>query len=101
MRRGIPNHISIKLEGINLNTCTDLKCFIKQGGKEYCFVGEADEEVEDIMNVAIPKETAVEFTNSSAKLQVAVTDENGIVHTHDPIVVDIKDFIWREGYGSI
>ena len=100
MRRGIRNNLSVRVNDMNLTQCTNLKLYVSQNGETYEFTGTADLTDTEVMHVTIPKATAVSLQKGKAQVQVALTDANNIPRSHNPIVVQVGDFLKEEGYGS-
>ena len=100
MRRGMTNYLQFRIVGMNLTGCTNMKLMIEQNGVTYTFSGSKNSTYNDIMDVTIPKATAVKLQGMPAKFQVALTDSNGIPRSHEPIIAYVGDLLEVTGYGS-
>lgn len=100
MRQKIQNNIRIRVHGIDLRKYTNLTCFVKQGGNEYSFNGTYDSTDPEVMIVNIPKSVAMEWNEGCANVQIAITDSQGLPHTHEPVHVRIGELLWEAGYGN-
>lgn len=100
MRRGIRNYLSVRVVGMDLTQCTDLKFFVKQNGVDYIFTGTVNYDDTEVMEVVIDKASAVALSKGKAQVQVALTDAGGVPRSHDPIEVKIGDLLKEDGYGS-
>jgi len=100
MRRGMTNYLQIRVNDMDLTTCSNLVLMVEQSGTTYTFTGTADQTDHELMNITIPKNTALKFSGMPAKVQVALTDADGIPRSHNPISVCIGDLLEVNGYGS-
>lgn len=100
MRRGIRNSVSARIAGMDLTECSDIVLFIEQNGGVSTFAGTAQTSDPEVAVFSIPKADAVRLRKGYARVQVALTDGNGMPRSHDPIEVLIGNLLKEEGYGS-
>lgn len=100
MRRGMTNYLQIRVAGMDLTACSNMKLMIEQCGVTYIYTGTADSTDHELMNVTVPKADAIRLKGMPAKFQVALTDGNSIPRSHDPIVAYIGDLLEVTGYGT-
>ena len=100
MRRGIRNYISVRVKDMDLTTCSNLKFYVEQDGTTFDYSGTINYDDTEVMRVEIPKEEAVMLSKGLAQVQVALTDAGGVPRSHDPIRINIGDFLEETGYGS-
>ena len=100
MRRGMTNYLQFRIVGMDLSQCSNLKLMIEQCGQTHVYSGTVDSSDNELMNVTVPKSDAVKFKGMPARFQVALTDENSIPRSHEPIIAYIGDLLEVNGYGS-
>ena len=100
MRRGMTNYLQFRIVGMDLSECSNMVLYIEQEGTVYEYSGSADETDSELMNVTVPKSDAVKLSRLPAKFQVALTDEDGIPRSHEPVIAYIGDLLKESGYGS-
>lgn len=100
MRRGIKNYVSVRVVGMDLTECTDLKFYVEQDGAVHEYTGTVELDDVEVMKVIIPKADAIKFDKGYAQVQVALTDSTGVPRSHDPIRIMMGDFLEVMGYGN-
>lgn len=103
MRQRMRNAITVKVDGMNLTTCTDIHVYVAQNGITYDYSGTAisiDDADTSLLKVVIPKSDAMNFKVGEAEVQIALTDASGSPRSHNPIRVKMGKLLKGEGYGS-
>lgn len=100
MRQKIKNSITVRVKGMNLNNCTDLKFYVSQNDISHEYTPTVSENDNEVMIIEIPKSDAMHFKRGKCKWQVALTDPDGYPRSHDPVVTEMGELIWEAGYGS-
>lgn len=97
MRQKIKNTLSIVVEGVDLNTVTNIEFYVRQGNVFFQLSPTILNESE--MIVVVPKEKADSLnTNSMAYLQFAFTDKDGNDIASDITEVEVGRLLKSEGY---
>lgn len=100
MRQKIRNSIAIRVHGMNLSNCTNLKFYISQDGTEYEYTPSVSQSDSEVLIVTIPKADAMNFNAGLCKWQVALTDSSGLPRSHEPVKSKIGELLWEAGYGT-